>query len=331
MFDQFLNKAAELVARGETFAIAEVVRSVKPISGKTGDKAIIFSDGTVWGWIGGGCAQPSVVNEGLKALKDGRPRLIRISQTATEEEGVVAYNMTCHSGGSLDIYIEPVLPKPQILILGRSSVGRTLAKLAKTINYTVTVAAPQADRDSYPDADRIQPDLNLGGLVTGPQTFIVVSTQGEYDEEALEQALRTSASYVAFIASKAKAAKVIQSLAERGIDKARLDQVHAPAGLNIQARTQEEIAVSILAEIVQLSRSRTVEHQETASQLEPQEAKDPICGMTVSISGARYRSDFDGRSFYFCCAGCKQAFDKEPDKYALPRASDSAAFTVLQP
>lgn len=317
MFDRFLSKAGELVARGESFAIAEVVRHVNPISGKTGDKAIILSDGTIWGWIGGGCAQPAVVNEGLKALKDGRPRLVRISPTSTEEEGTVAYTMTCHSGGTLDIYIEPILPKPHILILGRSPVGRTLATLAKAINYTVTVAAPQASRENYPDADRIQPDLNLGGLRIVPKTFVVVSTQGEYDEEALEKALETGASYIAFVASRAKAAKVIQSLRARRVDETRLRQVSAPAGLDIHARSQEEIAVSILAEIIQLNGNETIDQEEPSCLAQQTEAKDPICGMTVNIARANYVSDFDGRSFFFCCAGCKQAFDKEPEKHAL--------------
>src|SRR5579863_4070192 len=189
MFDQFLSKASELLAGGQSFAIAEVVRHQKPVSGKSGDKAIISADGTIWGWIGGGCAQPAVVSEALKALKDGRPRLVRISTASSQEEGVVAYNMTCHSGGALEVYIEPVLPKPHILILGRSPVGRTLATLAKAINYTVTVAAPGADRASYPDADEIKTDLNVSELKVPPQVFIVVSTQGEEDEEALEAAL----------------------------------------------------------------------------------------------------------------------------------------------
>ena len=321
MFDQFLSKAGELVAKGEAFAVAEVVRHVKPISGKTGDKAIILSDGTIWGWIGGGCAQSTVVKEGLKALKDGRPRLVRISPASSEEEGLVAYNMTCHSGGTLDIYIEPVLPKPHLLIMGRSPIGRALAKLAKTINYTVTIAAPQADRESYPDVDRLLPDLNVSALKIQPRTFIVVCTQGECDEEALEKALLTSASYVAFVASKAKAAKVIQSLGERGMDKAQLDRVRAPAGLDIQARSQEEIAVSILAEIVQISGSQTMDLKEPASSPQRTEAKDPICGMTINIAGAKYTSDFHGRSFHFCCAGCKRAFDRQPERYALANLS----------
>src|SRR5271154_4526099 len=288
MFDQFLSKAGELLAKGESFAVAEVVRCLSPISGKVGDKAIVLADGAVWGWIGGGCAQPVVIKEALKALKDGRPRLVRISPSSSQEEGIVAYNMTCHSGGTLDIYIEPVLPKPHILILGRSPVGQTLAKLGRIINYTVSVAAPHADRESYPDADQVQPDLDLGGMRIGLDTFIVVSTQGECDEEALEEALKTDASYVTFVASKAKAAKVLQSLKERGIDTESLNQVRAPAGLNIHAGSEEEIAVSILAEIVQLSRSRTIEQEGLqASPDEKEEARDPICGMTVDVSAAK--------------------------------------------
>ncbi len=297
MFDQFLSKAGEMLASGQSFAIAEVVRHLTPISGKAGDRAIISADGTIWGWIGGGCAQPAVVKEALKALEDGRPRLLRISPSSTQDEGVVAYNMSCHSGGTLEIYIEPVLPKPHILIVGRSPVGRTLAKLAKAVNYTVSVASPNADRESYPDADEIHPNLNLGTLKIRPQTFIVVSTQGEYDEEALEQALATSALYVAFVASKAKSARIIQSLAERGIDKARLDQVRAPAGLDIHARSQEEIAVSILAEIVQRSRGQAMQSIESQVAPEKREAKDPICGMTVNIERANYKSEFEAQIF----------------------------------
>jgi xanthine dehydrogenase accessory factor len=323
MFDQFLNKASELLAKGEPFAVAEVVRYLSPISGKVGDKAIVFADGTVWGWVGGGCAQPAVIKEALKALKDGRPRLVRISPTSSsQEEGIVAYNMTCHSGGTLDVYIEPVLPKPNILILGSSPVGRTLAKLGKAINYSVSVAAPQADRATYPDADQVQADLDLSGVRIGPQTFIVVSTQGEYDEEALEQALKTNASYVAFVASKVKAAKVLQSVGERGISTERQNQVRAPAGLNIQAGTEEEIAVSILAEIVELSRKQAVERNDISASREiKEEATDPICGMTVDVRKAKHRSEFAGKPFYFCCGGCKQAFDKQPDKYVLAHLS----------
>ena len=322
MFDEFLKKADELVMIGESFATATVVRYEAPISGKPGDKAIIFADGEVWGWIGGGCAKPAVVNEALKALKDGRPRLVRISPTSSEEQGVVAYNMTCHSGGAMDVYIEPVLPKPHILIMGRSPVGRTLAKLAKAIHYYVSVAGPETDRESYPEVDRVHANLNLTDLNVGRRTFIVVSTQGESDEQALENALRTDAAYVAFVASKVKAAKVLQYLGERGIGPERLSHVKAPAGIDIGAGSPEEIAVSILAEIVQLSRAKATigETRETPA-VGQQEVKDPICGMTVHIDTAIFKSEYGGLEFYFCCAGCKEKFDRQPDSYAGIHAS----------
>ncbi len=235
MFDQFLSKADELLASGEPFAVALVVRYQAPISGKPGNKAIVFADGTIWGWIGGGCAQPVVAKEASKALKDGQPRLVRISPSASPEEGIVDYTMTCHSGGTLDIYIEPVLPKPHVVILGRSPVAQTLAKLAKTVGYAVSVAAPGAEGEAFPDVDLLQTNFDLTQLKITPATFIVVSTQGDGDEEGVEAALRTEAAYVAFVASKTKAAKTLDYLRERDIAAERLAQLRAPAGLDIHA------------------------------------------------------------------------------------------------
>jgi xanthine dehydrogenase accessory factor len=320
MFDRFLNKAAELLAKGEPFVTATVVRFQAPISGKPGDKAIIFADGKMWGWIGGGCAQPVVIKEALKALKDGQPRLVRISPTAAPEDGIVDYTMTCHSGGSLDIYIEPVQPKPHLLILGRSPIAQTLARLAKAIHYRVSVAAAGADREQFPDVDHLQTDLNLDGDEILPETFVVVSTQGESDEEALQQAAGTGAGYVAFVASRVKAQKILASLREAGVPSDRMGQIRAPAGLDIRAASPEEIAVSVLAEIIQVRGSRAkpaVELKKNALPLLNKDAKDPVCGMMVEVSGAKYKSEHNGNNVYFCCAGCKQSFDRQPEKYAL--------------
>ena len=339
MFDQFLNKAAELLAKGEPFVTASVVRFQAPISGKPGDKAIIFSDGKMWGWIGGGCAQPVVIKEALKALADGKPRLVRISPTAAPEDGIVDYTMTCHSGGTLDIYIEPVLPKPHILVFGRSPVAQTLARLGKAIGYRVSVVAPGANREQFPHVDLLRTESNLSELNLNERqitsdTFIVVLTQGEGDEEALEQAARTSAEYVAFVASKVKAQKVAEYLREAGVPSDRVSQIHAPAGLDIHAASPEEIAVSILAEIIQLkgTRAKAVEGPKIPfaapglpvlnlpvlhAPSPNNEARDPVCGMFVNVSGARYKSAHKGADVYFCCAGCKQTFDRQPEKYTL--------------
>ena len=176
MFDQFLSKANELLAKGEAFAVAVVVRFEAPISGKPGNKAIIQADGTLWGWIGGGCSQPVVVREALKAMANGQPRLVRISPTASPERGIVDYTMTCHTGGTLDVFIEPVLPKPQVLILGRSPVARTLATLAKTIGYLVSVAAPGADREAFPGADSLQQAVTHHAVA--PDSSMLASRDG---------------------------------------------------------------------------------------------------------------------------------------------------------
>jgi xanthine dehydrogenase accessory factor len=357
MLDQFLQKTSELMAHGASFAVATVVRCLPPTSGKPGDKAIILGDGKLWGWIGGGCAQPVVAKEALKTLADGKPRLVRISPSPdASEEGIVDYTMTCHSGGAMDIYIEPVLPRPHLVILGRSPVAQTLARLAVTIGYAVSVVvgeealstqpsafsaetatqketgrAQEAGRsgtadeagagaESFPNIKVIQAqDYNLVRANVAGRSFIVVSTQGEGDEEALEQALKTEAAYIAFVASKTKAEKVFDYLKTRGVAAEKIKRVQAPAGLAIHAKSPEEIAVSILAQIIQVGgQSKEAVGPTKSSAALPvinSEAKDPVCGMRVNPSKARHKSEYEGTAFYFCCAGCKQAFDREPQRY----------------
>src|SRR5215469_11343504 len=299
MLDQLLKESAELVSRGEAFVMATVVRCTPPTSGKPGDKAIIHADGKLSGWIGGGCAQPVVIREALKALADGKPRLVRISPAAGgEEEGVVDYTMTCHSGGALDIYIEPVLPNLHVVILGRSPAARTLARLARAVGYDVSVVVPEADAEGFGDSAIIQAKgFDLSRIAITPRTYLVVSTQGEGDEEALEAAIHASAAgapYLAFVASKTKAGKVMEYLREKGFAPEKLSRVKAPAGLDLGAASPEEIAVSILAEIVQVRRARAAVARDTPLPAVTKEAKDPICGMTVDVATARYKSEYEG-------------------------------------
>ena len=320
MFDQFLKETAELIARGDSFVTATVVRALPPTSGKPGDKAIIHADGRISGWIGGGCAQPVVVKEALKAQADGRPRLVRISPSdSNPEEGIVDYTMTCHSGGALDIYLEPVKPKPQIMILGRSPVAQILARLGSTIGYGVSLVSSENPKEGIAGTETIvTDDFKVPGGKINAQTFVVVSTQGEGDEEALEQAVNSDALYVAFVASKTKASKVLEFLKARGVNREKISRVRAPAGLNIGATSPEEIAVSILAEIVQIRASEAKSAAKPASpalNVIQNEAKDPICGMMVEKSKAKHKSEFQGKAFYFCCAGCKQKFEQSPERY----------------
>ena len=305
------------MAHGERFAVATVVRCEPPTSGKPGDKAIILADGTVWGWIGGGCAQPVVVAEAQKALAEGKPRLVRLSPSAIQAEpGVVDYPMTCHSGGDMDIYVEPVSARPHLLVLGRSPVAQILARLAAAMDYAVTVVAPEADAANFADVKPlVRSDFDLAEVKVTPQTGIVVSTQGEGDEDALAQALNTNAAYIGFVASKTKAQKVFDYLKQKGIAAETLNRVRSPAGLNLGSRSPQEIAVSILAEIIQF---RAAQFQPAASPLmpeaRPEAATDPICGMAVDPTKARHKSEHLGLVFYFCCAGCKEAFDQQPEK-----------------
>ena len=151
MFDEFLRKVSELRAAESPFAVAIVVKHEPPVSGKPGDKAIIQSDGKVWGWIGGGCVQPLVIREALNAMEEGSPRIVRIAPSAESEPatGMVNYSMSCHGGGALDVYIEPVLPKSRILIFGRSLAAQSLSKLGKAVGYGISVVAPRSKPGTF--------------------------------------------------------------------------------------------------------------------------------------------------------------------------------------
>jgi xanthine dehydrogenase accessory factor len=269
-----------------------------------------------------------VIRGALKAREDGQPRLIRISANVdpNSEAGIVDHTMTCHSGGLLDVDIEPVLSKPQIVIVGGSVVAQTLARLAKAIDYEVCVAAPGVAKENFSAADAVTDSFDLSRFRMSPATFVVVSTQGEGDEKGLEAALRTEAGYVAFVASKTKAQKISEELLDKGVSAARVAILRAPAGLQIGAVSPEEVAVSILAEIVHVGRSRVAPEAKpgkkgkaaaaAAAAGDAGGAKDPVCGMNVDAAHTKYKSDYQGRSYYFCCRSCKQKFDRAPAHYS---------------
>lgn len=319
--DAVLDRAASLKAAGKPFALVTVVRCESPTSAKPGAKAVVEPDGVIQGWIGGGCAQPAVIKMAKAALQDGQPRLIRISPGKNEaiEEGIMDFGMTCHSGGTLDIFIDPVVARPQLLIIGASPAAQTLCALAQRVGFGVTAAFPRADRDMFPDAERIIDGLDISTLSGASQIFVVVATQGKHDEEGLEAALGTGANYIAFIASMRKAAKLKQFLKERGQDGTKVDAIIAPAGVEIAAKTPEEVALAVLAGLVLARRSAEIAPMglgaERAGGSGAAQAIDPICGMTVDIATAEHRSDYQGKTYYFCCSGCRHAFDKDPQKY----------------
>lgn len=323
------DRASRLQAAGKAFAVVTVVRSEAPTSAKPGAKAIVHADGTIEGWIGGGCAQPAVLKSVRQALQESRPRLIRISPERTDEPeaGVVEFGMPCHSGGTLDIFIDPVTTRPVLLIIGASPAGQVLSVLARQVGFQVQAASADATRDLFPQADRVFDTLEE--ISVAAPAFVVVATQGRHDEAGLEAALATGALYIAFIASRRKADKIKQYLKERGHDAEHVDAIIAPAGVGGGATTPEEIALSVLTGIVQAHRAGLGAVNPSASappgvvgtvvQIDAAPAAttaiDPVCGMSVETETAQYRSEYAGQTYYFCCAHCRHSFDKEPEKY----------------
>jgi xanthine dehydrogenase accessory factor len=254
--DRIEQLAAHHKDANRPFAMATVVRTEDMTSAKAGAKALIDGKGDIEGWVGGGCTQPAVRKAALQAIDDGRARLIRIRPGEVESNaaGIEEYQAHCHSGGTLDIFIEPVLPRPSLMVLGASPVGQILARLSHEVGYTVAAACRAEDAPLYACADRIIEGFELGDAI-GPGSVIVVATQGRGDKNALQAALATDAGYVAFVASRRKAAKIKQELLESGCDAARVNAIRAPAGLDITAVTPEEVAVSILGEMIQFRRA----------------------------------------------------------------------------
>jgi len=313
-----LDFAQELTRARKPFVLATVVWCERPTSAKPGAQALIQEDGHITGWIGGSCAQPVVIREAQRVLHEGGDAyLLRLGaqDVGIVREDVRVFPMTCTSGGVLDIYIEPHLPLPQLVLVGDSPVIVALSKLAPVLDFAVT----QLD-----SPDLTQVEIN-------ERTSIVVATHGQYDEDALEHALRSPAAYVGMVASHRRADDCRSYLRASGITEQQLARLRAPAGLDIGAVTPEEIASSILAELVRVRRQHhaaSEEHTLVAEEVhvhvsEPESdtsvetAIDPVCGMTVEIANARHHTTYDGREFYFCCPSCKRHFERNPQEYLV--------------
>jgi len=284
-----LAAAAALAAAGEPFALATVTWRRGPSSGKGGYRALIRPDSTVEGWLGGACAEPTVVRHALDALRDGQPRLLVLGEP-DHRPGVTMVPMACSSEGAMEVFVEPVLPVPDVWVIGRSPATATLAGLAEVLGWRAVVVGD---------------NLDLSGV--GPRSAILVATQGHYDEPAVEAALATPAGYVGLVASAKRAAGVRAWLAEHGVEDEQLTRLRAPAGLDLGATSHTEIAVAVLAELVALRSVPGGTGGTTVAQ--PEQAIDPICGMAVDVATARFTS-LDGEVVvYFCAAGCQQAWE----------------------
>jgi xanthine dehydrogenase accessory factor len=330
LWNDILDQAGRLRAEGEPFVIATVVAYKSPQSARPGSKAIIRPDGSISGWIGGGCVQPIVIREAQKALHTGKPKLISISPESRlgDWKGVEAYLMTCQGGGSLEIYLEPVLPKTELLIVGCSPMARILAGLGQLLDFKVCVADPEATRDQFPEADLVLTDLAAARSRINAQSFVVVATMGTGDEEGLAAVAGTRPQYLGLVASKEKAKALFQYIHDKGTPSEQLDRIKCPAGLELGGETLPEIALSVMAEITRLRRAvpeqaaQEVKGSKGASlpimqEIAPTlaESHDPVCGMTVTIASARYKTVLEEKTFYFCCLRCQEAFERSPQLY----------------
>jgi xanthine dehydrogenase accessory factor len=311
-----LEEMGELTRRGEAFALATVVWRQGPSSSQSGSRAIITGQGELHGWIGGACAEPVVIREAQRVMAEGTARLLLLGTPeqfgAAVPDGMTVIPISCQSEGALEVYIEPVLPVPHLVIVGDSPMARTLAGLAGTLGWR---------------ADLIHgPDFTAGHA--DQRSLIIVATQGHDDEDVLERAVAARPAYLGLVGSRKRGATVLGYLADRGVPKDQLDLVRVPAGLDLGSTTHQEIAVAILAELVQLRASGALagpkagppaagsaKQQGTQQASRPAQAIDPVCGMTVTAEPSGRPVRYEGADYYFCCSGCRQAFEKDPDAY----------------
>lgn len=304
-----MRTAAGLADAGEAFALATVVWRQGPSSGKQGSRALVTADGELRGWIGGACAEPAVIREAKAAIADGQPRLLLLGPAGrfgdVIPEGVTVVPVSCASEGALEVYIEPVLPAPHLVVVGRSPMAVTLTLLAETIGWTAELIAGR--------------DLSPGQVQSC--SMVVIATQGQADEDILARAIAARPAYLGLVCSRKRGETVLGYLADQGVPREQLDQVHVPAGLDLGRTSHEEMAVAILAQLVQLRAAGELAlpggrlssggaTPGTPRSAEAAEAIDPVCGMTVPADSDHWPLEHDGGCDYFCCAGCRRAFEK---------------------
>jgi xanthine dehydrogenase accessory factor len=310
---EVLRRAAALVAERQPFALATVTWRRGPSSGKDGCRAVVHPDGRVEGWLGGACAEPTVVREALGALQDGASRLLVLGATDLRP-GVVPVPMACASEGAMEVFVEPVLPEPRLWIVGSSPAVTTLATLATGIGWDVRVVdqlEPAGPEDSRGGRSPVAERPTAADLV-------VVATQGHADEPALAAALAGPAWYVGLVASGKRADAVRGYLLDSGLTADQVARLRAPAGLDLGPVAHHEIAVAVLAELVALRAGRRAGPPVPVRL--PEQAVDPVCGMTVDVGAARFRSERTGTAVYFCAAGCLRAFERDPAAFPLAAA-----------
>jgi len=321
MRKELLTLAADLAQRGEPYVFAVVVRREPASSAQPGDMALITEAGAMHGWLGGSCVKPTILREAKEALREGRPRVVALSPEPARDRrpGVVVHPMTCHSGGTVDIYLEPVLPAARLVVFGTAPTARALCRLGKAMGWVVEAVDPDAERAVFPDADAVLAHAQPRDA-SRREIYVVVATMGQRDEEALREALALEPTWAGVVASRKRYAELRETLVMGGASASSFERVKNPAGLDLGGRTAEEIALSIVAEVVRDRRAAELKAVEPAVRTAPvandETAIDPICGMTVVIAGARHVAEHGGRTWYFCNPRCRERFLATPERWA---------------
>ena len=290
--DELLEMVRELNGRGEAYALVTVVRVVAPTSAYLGAQAIVLADGTLHGWIGGGCAKSVVIGAAQSAIEIGEPKLVRISNDRIHpEEDIEQYTMSCASNGTVEVFIQPYSARSALCVLGSTPAADEARFLAQRLRIRLTESPSEAP-------------------------VVLVATQGQGDEEALEAALRSQALQVLMIASRRKAETLRAVMRMRGIDESQLARLQAPAGPDAGAKTPGEIALVAIVGVLALLRGRSTAPGAVAAE---DKFINPVCGMAVSTANAMHVENYEGVSYYFCCDGCWTTFQKDPAKYAAIR------------
>jgi len=349
--NDFFDKVAAMRREGQPFVVATVVARRAPVSAHLGDRAIVFADGRMDGFIGGACSREIIRKQALDSMRARHACLVSIRPDAAEADRSnpehVVVPMACVSEGAIDVYVEPFVPERQLVVVGTTPVADALTRIARSLDYDVVrVVDSTEQRDLHASSRELGftvaalESLESVLAASGDNVAAVVASQGHYDEQALEAILRRGTSYAGLVASRKRGAAVRAFLEGRGVPG--VDAVRNPAGLDLGARTAPEVALSILAEIVQARPSQSltppaepprvghdVQVPATDSALSAQPARyaahpatavDPVCKMEVDMQNARHTAEIGGTKYYFCCAQCKIRFTTEPERFLASRS-----------
>lgn len=333
--DALLQLEQRLIDADRPFAVVTVIRAAPPTSTRVGAQALVEGDGTLHGWIGGGCSRAIVIDAAREAIRSGQPKRVRISnEPGAADAEVEAHAMPCASNGALELFIQPTVPAPLVVVFGATPAAQEACVLARRVGLRACIAADAPD--GTPAAARGAPRFDADALNRMAPMMVLVATQGDGDEGALEAALRSTASAILLIASRRKAERLRETMRLSGIDEARLAALHAPAGPPIHAHTPQEIALGAVAGLVTLRHElelaaageaapHTAVTSESVPPLPPCEASgapaiagryvNPVCGMSIDIATAKHVVEYGGERVYFCCDCCKVEFERAPERY----------------